>query len=121
VSLLRGSVLRQFICVYLRSSAFATLRRRLVCGSPLLRVLSATPASLRETLRAGLCGEFQSDPSNVEHHDVPVSRLIDQVLDGLRTEQFAELFSGRVHQWPQRTKGGLSAGTSLGIFIESAG
>jgi len=67
-----------------------------------------------------LCGEFRSDCSDIEHHNVSVSGLIDQVLNGLRTEQFAELFSGCHHQRAKRAKGGLSAGTSLGILVEGA-
>jgi hypothetical protein len=74
----------------------------------------------RPTARRRSSSEPGSADSDIEDHDIPVSGLIDQVLNSFGTEQLAELFTGRLHQRAESTKGRLSAGTSLGILIESA-
>ena len=70
-----------------------------------------------EIFRFGLAVSLAPTPvvylSNVEGHDVSVSGLVDQVLNGLGAEQVAQLFSGRLHQWPQWAESRVGAGTGL--------
>jgi|GEM_PF-5087186 len=82
ISVVRGYFLRS-----LSASAVWDLMR---VNSGALRLSSAL-------YPLGLCCEPRFDSSNIENHYVPVSGLIDQVLDSFRTEQLAKLFSGGMH------------------------